>query len=66
MLGVRGNGSGAGRTVRHGEAVLHTVVAETLAVVLLLAVLVFAVARQATEDAPTGVFLNENGGTYPW
>jgi hypothetical protein len=26
------------------------------------------IARQATlvSDGPTGVFLNENGGTYPW
>jgi NAD(P)-dependent dehydrogenase (short-subunit alcohol dehydrogenase family) len=24
------------------------------------------IARQVTEDAETGVFLNENGGTYPW
>ncbi|MCO5984823.1 SLC13 family permease [Actinoallomurus spadix] len=40
-----GDGSGAGRAVRLREAALHTVVAETLAVVLLLAVLVFAVAR---------------------
>ncbi|GAA4602497.1 SDR family oxidoreductase [Actinoallomurus liliacearum] len=24
------------------------------------------IARQVTEDVPSGVFLNENGGTYPW
>jgi arsenical pump membrane protein len=45
MLFSRGDGSPAGRTVRDREAALHVIVAETVSIVLLLAVLVFAVAR---------------------